>query len=212
MKQFLEVRVLKSKPFIGLKAQDATNSRKFPSVGKVVEYSCVDTILSPGAYIVSVNGHNMQGKTAHDVHEVVRQTSLGKEVVFVMKPKGRVLMQSHGSMLSLGSRASDSESSAAEDNSTPSPHGSFSSAFSTDVSTAAESAKNSQKQPRSDASTEDLTAEITAQLHALKTTSDYDADVEEQDGRPPLPERQYDQNQEFNDAEFDDLNVDLFAQ
>lgn len=35
----------------------------------------------------------MKGKTGHDVHEAVRQAALGKDVVFVMKPKGRVLMQ-----------------------------------------------------------------------------------------------------------------------
>lgn len=104
MKVFHEVRVTKVGDLIGLKARDPTNSQTYPSIGKVLDGSlAADAQLKPGELIVTVNGQDMKGKTGHDVHEIVRNAEINSCITFIVRPKGQVLMQSHGSMLSLGS-------------------------------------------------------------------------------------------------------------
>lgn len=45
----------------------------------------------------------MKGKTGHDVHEVVRNVEVGKEVIFITRTRGKVLMQRYVSEIEIKS-------------------------------------------------------------------------------------------------------------
>eukprot|EP00040_Diaphanoeca_grandis_P039407 m.258978 g.258978 ORF g.258978 m.258978 type:complete len:208 (+) comp37395_c0_seq1:137-760(+) len=105
-----EVKVLKTSEMLGLQAADPKPGKKYPAVAKVKPDSPAMDKFVVGDQIISVNGVSMDGQPYSAVHQQVRDTKIGNNVVFMIKPaQGMVIMGFVGR--SLSSLSLDSSSS-----------------------------------------------------------------------------------------------------